>query len=423
MSAPASTLATPEPFWQRIPSIILYPVRGAALVMLVMLAVAAIFRGIPLLGLVVSIAMWVGAYKFAFEVLRRTADGHMDSPEVAISVDNGVVWRFLGLQLILGLLLGVCLLTGSEVVFFGGLALLVFLQPALTMTLAMTESLGDALSPSNAFAIVARIGWPYLAVVGLLFVIQASAMTAGAWLAALMPGPVAGWLATVLGFWGLFSAFHLMGYLIYQSHEALGFDPGVAQAAAARANHAHGMHGVSVDTVVAEAEARVRDGRTDEARSLLRGEINTRAVGPDVHEMYRRLLQQAGNAEAVNDHARQYLHRLMLDKQERRALGLLRECLDADAAFVPLEIAHAERLAEQARFGGQAQLAVDTLHALFNAHPRNPDSARWGLQAAMLLLERFDRGSEAKVLLERTRARTEDEALLQKIDAALALAT
>ena len=90
---------------------------------------------------------------------------------------------------------------------------------------------------------------------------------------------------------------------------------------------------------------------------------------------------------------------------------------------MPLEIAHGERLAEQARFGGQAQLAVDVLHALFNAHPRNPDSARWGLQAAMLLLERFDRGSEAKVLLERARARTEDEAVLQKIDAAMALAT
>jgi hypothetical protein len=45
MSAPAATLATPEPFWQRIPSIILYPVRGAALVMLVMLSIAAVLRG------------------------------------------------------------------------------------------------------------------------------------------------------------------------------------------------------------------------------------------------------------------------------------------------------------------------------------------------------------------------------------------
>lgn len=411
--------ATPEPFWQRIPSIILYPVRGAALVTLVMLAIAAVLRGIPLIGFVISILMWLGAYKFAFEVLRRTADGHMDAPEAAISVDDGVVWRFLGLQLILGIVLGVCFLVGGEGLFFAGLALLVFLQPALTMTLAMTESLSETLDPSHAFSIVARVGWPYLAVVGLLFVIQASAMTAGAWLAVFMPASVAGWLATVVGFWGLFSAFHLMGYLLYQSHEAVGFEPGAATMAAERSRYARTT---DTDSVVAEAEELVREGRTDEARSLLRGEINTRTVPVEVHDLYRRLLLQAGAPDAVRDHARQFLHQLMMDKQDRRALGLLRECLDADAAFVPMETAHAERLAEQARFGGQAQLAIDTLHALFNAHPRDPHSARWGLQAAMLLLERYDRGPDAKALLERARARTEDEAVLQKIDAAMALA-
>lgn len=414
-----SAAASPEPFWQRIPSIILYPVRGAALVMLVMLAIAAVLRGIPLIGFVISILMWLGAYKFAFEVLRRTADGHMDAPEATINVDDGLVWRFLGLQLILGLVLGVCALIGGQTLFFAGLAVMVFLQPALTMTLAMTESLSEALDPSHALAIVGRVGWPYLAVVGLLFVIQASAMTAGAWLAVFMPASVAGWLAAVLGFWGLFSAFHLMGYLLYQSHEVLGLEPGAVAEAAARSRYARTT---DTDTVVAEAEALVLDGRTDEARSLLRGEINTRMVPAEVHELYRRLLQKAGDPEAVRDHARQFLHRLMMDKQERRALGLLRECLDADPAFVPMDPAHAERLAEQARYGGQAQLAIDTLHALFNAHPRDPMSARWGLQAAMLLLERFDRGPDAKALLERARARTEDEAVLQKIDAAMALA-
>jgi hypothetical protein len=208
-----------------------------------------------------------------------------------------------------------------------------------------------------------------------------------------------------------------MGYLIYQSHEALGHVPAAAQLAADRAQRG----GPSTDAVVAEAEALVRDGRMDDARALLRSEINTRSVSADVHEMYRRLLQQAGDPVAVREHARHFLHQLMMDKQDRRALGLLRECLDADPAFVPMDPAHGERLAEQARFGGQSQLAVDALHALFNAHPREPESARWGLQAAMLLLERFNRPDDAKVLLERARARTGDEAVLQKIDAAMGL--
>ena len=82
---------------------------------------------------------------------------------------------------------------------------------------------------------------------------------------------------------------------------------------------------------------------------------------------------------------------------------------------------HGTRLAEQARLGGQAQLAVDALHALFNAHPGDASSAQWGLTAAMILLERFNRPDEAKVLLERARTRTTDEVLLQRIDAALSL--
>ena len=64
---------------------------------------------------------------------------------------------------------------------------------------------------------------------------------------------------------------------------------------------------------------------------------------------------------AVQEHARQFLHQLMMEKQDRKAIALLREGLDADPAFVPLLPEHGARLAEQARMGGQAQLAVDAL--------------------------------------------------------------
>ena len=102
-AAPRATTAPPEPFWQRIPAIILYPVRGAALVTLVMLALLAIFRFIPFIGWLISIAMWLGAYKYGFEILRRSADGDMEPPEVIVTVDSGVVWRFLALQIILAI--------------------------------------------------------------------------------------------------------------------------------------------------------------------------------------------------------------------------------------------------------------------------------------------------------------------------------
>ncbi|KGQ19987.1 putative membrane protein [Lysobacter dokdonensis DS-58] len=416
MSAASRAVSSPEPFWHRIPSIILYPLRGAALITLVMLAVLALFRIIPVVGWILGGLMWLGAYKYAFEILRRSADGDMEAPEIVMSVDNGVVWRFLAMQFVMILFVVGLALTGSMALVVAGLVLVVFLQPAVTMTLAMTGSLSDALNPSMAFAVVGRVGWPYLAVVGLLFVIQASALTAGAWLGNFMPPFAAGWVSTVLAFWGLFSAFHLMGYLVYQAHEELGYDPATMQADAARPTLT-----TANDIAIAQAEPLIREGRMQDAIALLRTEVRTRAVSVEVHDLYRRLLQKAGDPQTVQEHARQYLHQLMMEKQDRKALGLLRECLDADPSFVPLLPEHGARLAEQARLGGQAQLAVDILHALFNANPSEPASAHWGLTAAMLLLERFNRNAEAKVLLERARSRTTDADLLKKIDSALSL--
>jgi hypothetical protein len=42
----------------------------------------------------VSILMWLAAYKFAFRGAASHRDGDMDAPEVAVMVDNGLVWRF-----------------------------------------------------------------------------------------------------------------------------------------------------------------------------------------------------------------------------------------------------------------------------------------------------------------------------------------
>jgi len=410
---PRAAIAPAEPFWQRIPSIALYPGRGAALMTLIALALASLLRIIPFIGGIVNILVWLAAYKYAFEILRRTADGYMDPPEVELAVDDGVVWRFIGMQLILVVALLACVGFGGPRLGLLALIVVAFLQPGMTMTLAMTGSLGAALNPLQTFSLVARVGFPYLAVFGLLLVIQASALMAVKWVAQALPllGPV---LLMFAMFWAMFSAFHLMGYLLYQSHESLGFEPEALR------ENARPMPGApGGDAVLAQVEPLLREGKTDEALSMLRGEIRTRSVTADVHEVYRRLLKQAGDPAAVQEHARQFIHLLMMERQDRRALGVLRESLDVDPAFVTADSTHAERLAEQARLGGQSQLAVDAYQALLHTYPADANAPQWGLHAAMLLVDRFGRDADAKVLLEQARARATDPVMQQKIEAAL----
>src|SRR5690606_32835324 len=142
--------------------------------------------------------------------------------EVSMKVESGTVWRFIGLQLVFGVV--VALGFGLGGVPAGLLALLavVLIQPGCIMSLAIDGDFGRAIDPSTAFGIIARVGAPYFAVFGLLLVIQASAATAGNWLAQWMPALVGSAIVDFFSFWGLFSAFHLMGWLVWQYHEELG---------------------------------------------------------------------------------------------------------------------------------------------------------------------------------------------------------
>lgn len=402
----------PEPFWQRLRPIMLYPVRGAALYTLIALTFFSLLGLLPGIGIFITGLTWLTAYKYAFEILRATADGRVESPEGPLSFDNGVVWRLMALQVIYFVLVVIALFVAGPIFALGTMLLIALLQPGCIMSLAMDGSLARALNPAVSLAVIARVGWPYLAVFAILFVIQASAATAGYWLADAMP-PVVGELAlTLFSFWGLFAAFHLMGYLVYQFHEDFGYEPESHRDALPDRHRPDAQ-------LLDEVEELVRTGHAGSAIERLRAESRTRALSLETHELYHRLLRQHGNASGTSEHAGQYLNLLMLEKQERRALALLRSILDADPDFVPLQTDHVAVLAGRAREFGQAQLAADALRAALRRNPRNPDAPRWGLDLGLLLAERLGLDDEARVVLQQARAHCEQPELQQKIDAAL----
>jgi hypothetical protein len=409
--SPAPNRPVPVPFWNRMRAIALYPLQGTSAWMLGLLTIGSLIGSLPIYGWMILGLTWFSAYKYSFEILRASADGELEPPQTSVSVGDGVVWRYLALQLIFVLLTLFAFATGGLVLGLVVMAALVFLQPGCLMSLAIDGSFGRAIDPSTPLGVVSRIGAPYLAAFGLLFVIQASAATAGEWVGEILP-PVVGSLAVnLLTFWGLFATFHLMGYLVYQYHEVLGFEPDSHNRAAYVI--------VSRDRQLLDAaEARIRDGDSAGAMQLLREEVRSRAVDVDTHELYRRLLRQLGTPADSDEHARLFLNLLMLEKHDRKALGLVREALDANPDFVPMQVEHGEQLAQRARQTGQAQLAADLWSALWRRHASEPNAPRWALDAALVLSER-GRDAEARTLLEQARGRCADQVLQEKIQAAL----
>jgi tetratricopeptide (TPR) repeat protein len=410
MKSPAQ--ASPEPFWNRLRAISLYPLRDTALIVVAALTLASFLGYLPGTGWIFLLLVHAGAYRYAFAILRASADGELDPPETTIAIADHAVWKLFGLQVAFGCVIFIAFGGGGEAVGLVTLAVFAFLQPGCMISLAIDGRFGRAVDPTTPLTIAGRIGWPYCAVFGLLFVIQASAITGGQWLMSFMPRVLGDFAAMAFFLWGLFAAFHLMGYLVYQYHEALGHVP-----------ETHRRVPVTLEdkdaVLLGTAEAHLRDGHPQAALALLREEIRMRPVTLAVHELFRRLLRQAGDPAAVQEHARALLNLLMLRKQERQALALLREALADDPGFVPLRIEHGEQLASRAMLGGQAQLALDVWQAMSRHDPQHPNAPRWALGTATVLVERFGRDAEARVLLERARDQSRETQLTDQIDAAL----
>ncbi|MFO3705988.1 hypothetical protein ACI6Q5_13670 [Xanthomonas codiaei] len=403
--------AAPAPFWTRIPSIATYPLRGSALYALIALTLCSALLLLPgILTLVVMGVLGMATYTYAFDILRHTADGQPDAPRLGYDSFDSAVLRLILLAIALGIVIGVAAAIagpfGLTLAYLGTMLLL----PGMLISLAIDGSLRRALNPAVSIDMALRIGWPYLAAYGLLYVIQGSGTAAVFFALKFLPPLVREAAVMMTSIWALFASFHLMGYLVYQYHEELGYVPSGGAA----------HERIDPDQrLLDEADQYLRDGHSDEAFQALRGAVRSRAVSLAVHELYQRLLRQHHRNDELREHTRQYINRLLQEKQERRALALQREALDLDATFTPLTPEQATLLAERAKMAGQFQLATDGLLAAIAAWPRDRMLPAWSLDAGLMLAERFGRDEQARAVLQQALEQCDDDAQRAKLEAAL----
>ena len=415
MSAlPVAPSAPIVPFWNRLREITRYPAHMSSMVTIVMLAFANLAIFLPF-GRIWMLLVTVAMYRYAFECLRATANGYMRPPEIAQSSDSSLGWKQIWLMVIFVVVIvaGVALF-GPKV----GVVLMLFLGfclPGATMTLAMDESLASALNPGKWIAIVARIGWPYLAVVGLCLVVLMSQSYAAAMAAKVLPLFVALIVVGIIANYALVVTFHLMGYLIYQYHDAVGFEPVAPQLARPLAK-------TDLDQdLLDQVTGMVRDGKPENATELLRGHLRGRGGTPAVHTQYRKLLRLANDKDELLRHGHEYLNILLAQEKGRLALELLRECQTLEPTFAPTDAGQITQLARLAAQSGQPQVALRLLSGFHKRFPKSKDIPQNYLLVATLLHERMNQDEKARALLQYLKVNYPNDALLPEINARQAL--
>ncbi|MCP3870120.1 MAG: hypothetical protein GY703_18905 [Gammaproteobacteria bacterium] len=384
-----------EPFWLRIPRFFSYPAQSSVLIVMAGFSLLQLLANLPAIGWVVSLLLWLAAYKYSYEVLVHTAEGNLDPPEsrnMAGTDSIGIQQFFLMLGMIL-LVWGVLWFTQS--LFLAGMLALFFLVsfPAAIITLAMTQSLASSLNPLIWVSLMHRIGFPYLLVVLFLFLMVISMFTLEAFItpaspvAQLFMGPV----FYFVEFYFMVAMFHLMGYMIYQYHEVLGVEVnGPEERSSVRA--------ASPDAqLIAETQALVQDGKLPDAIEKVGRTIRGQGGTRELHEHYRKLLRLKGDKAGQLNHARQYLPVLLeaLD-QPYQAVDLVAECYQCDPAFALSNPKYIGTLAEHAELKGRHSLAIQLTNGFAKRFPSHPDIPRNYFLVAKILTDHM--GEDKKAL-------------------------
>ncbi|TCV94781.1 hypothetical protein EC912_103266 [Luteibacter rhizovicinus] len=384
-------------FAERLRHGVRYPLRGPAIITIVAVALFNVLSLVPGVGPLILILGWSAVYVYAFECLRHTADGFGDPPELAIDTDQGTATALIVIQLVGAALSVLAPFFLGFSGFFVSLAF-GFVLPIITMSLAF-DGVGAALNPFTWFAVIARLGSAYFVLVAI--VLLTSLMQIGA-RHALAGTPLSVPLFYLVANYLTIFNFYLMGSLIHQHHEKLGYRPKADALVAETRRNADDDLLAHVDVVAATDPAAATD--------LLTERIRGGSAPPPVHTRYRVLLRQAGRLPELLVHGQIWIAALVAQNETRRALGVVKDCLDIEPAFLPDAPETAGPLADAAAHAGMPRIALHLATGYRTAWPRDFGALHYGLLAARML-ERLGERGEAIALLDRLRVEAPDHPL------------
>lgn len=421
------------PFWRRLPRFFLYPFQLGTMLriggyslfsglilwfLMLQAAPAQLFLGgaraqaggseglgdLPIIQVGVPLMLlqailWLALLKYAFAVLEHTAAGYLTEPGAQGGpirpIETGLVFKQFLLYAITGLLIGFAAVPfGLAGVVIGsllaGLAL-----PAAVMILTVTRSLSEAVNPLRLAGLIRTVGSPYLA----LWFFLLSLSEGEQWLQGVLLDRLG--FALVLpmlnfvAFYFIVIMFHMMGYVLYQYHEALGLRPAIGF------DRAEARPGAAGDPLIMRLNALMAEGDAEPALDLLEEALRTRWQDNDLHERYQKLLTATGKKAAALRHGREFITKLVNEKRLGRALSLYEECLGLDPEFQPQDPSQWEPLARTAKLSGRSQLALELLLGFVRGYPGHPRLPAALLLAAQISSENFHRDRDARSLLRK----------------------
>jgi len=403
----------PQPARERWGEVLAYPLQPGALSTIVAIAVSHLVAHIPL-GFVLDLLVWVAFFKYAFEVLRWSANGRTQAPEISFTVSDAVS-RYAMLLLVLSeVALALLPLTWGSGYAIALALLLTFAMPAIVMVLAVDEDFFRAINPFAWVALAIRLRGAYAVLVGVFVAALFTQSAIAAALATVLPSFVVTPLVFCVVNYLMIANFHLIGWIVHEHADELGYSGHVELQSLPPEDAGPDAR------IIASARQRASTGEVEGAIALLHDEIAVRPDALALHEEYRHWLREQQRDADLLANARHYIGALLAHERDPVALDIARESFALDPGFALANADDTTRLGAAAAAAGQSQLALNLLGGFHKRFRNHPDIARNYLLAAKIMAERMNREMQARALLQQIKIVLPNDALLPEVDAYLA---
>lgn len=389
------------PYWTRLGGFFLYPLALEPLIACCgfgLLSGLATMLFVPA-NLVLEVVLLVATLRYGYKVLERTARGYLDDAPAFVDSARGGKYLPYKQFVVIAVALSICAYTASVAGPHPALlllALFALLLPANTMLLAVTNDLGESMSPPQLWALMHGIGIPYLGLCACLLLLSSSSGGLLGLLQPLVPEALLGVVGGFLGGYFIIVMFRLMGYALYQYHEVLGLavDVGFERQATVIAPPDPARQRA------AQSAELLKEGRYDEAIALARGEVNQQPGDLAANlRLHRLLLAVPGQAPAMLAHAGGWLPALTRAGHERQAIEVLEAIWQQQADYQPAPASLVLPLASAllaARRGDSAGRLIKEFDRRFPGHADTP--AIYVLGARLLIEHQRDEAQARRVL-------------------------
>ncbi|RDE25075.1 hypothetical protein DV711_05805 [Motiliproteus coralliicola] len=354
-----------EPFWRRLQQSFRYPMNKST--MLLIIGVSVLSTILASYGSLITFLLWVGVsgvmIKYSFLCLQNTANGLLVAPGTGDAFQGGVhlIINILGIFLVMsgaiyaaGIYLGPGIASTLSVIFTIGL-------PAVLINYAISERFTEAINPLSMLQLIFAIGLPYGLLLGFILIMSGSV--------GIISGVIgdkfsilSAALQSVVFYYYMVVVFHMMGYIIFQNQQELGFS--------ARENYGVEREVRSAKALLlARIDIQVKEGLYQEALDSFRLALKEYPNDKDCIFNCFEFLYSTGNRSDLVKFAPRYFNFLLSAGRQDQLYPGYKKLLQLDQNYQPASAELRHHLARACQQSGNPRLAVKLLAGLHRDFP------------------------------------------------------